>query len=123
MRRVKSRGTSLESRMEGILTSLNVSYEIQPDLPGHPDFKINGKRVLIFCDSSFWHGRRKDDVTGTSFRKNRKFWTDKITRNKRRDSSVNKELRGDGWRILRFWDTTILKRPQAIANRLREVVG
>jgi DNA mismatch endonuclease, patch repair protein len=123
MKRVHSRGTTLESEVEVILKGIKVKYEVQPKLPGHPDFRIRGTNVLLFCDSSFWHGRRQADVSGESFKRNRAYWTNKIVRNRERDAQTNRRLKTAGWKVLRFWDDSILKRPESVAARILEAVG
>lgn len=119
MRKVRSRGTSLEKAMEKILKKLKVKYEKQPKLLGRPDFRITGTNVLIFCDGSFWHGRRQKDVTGRAFRKNRGFWVKKLTGNRKRDQRINRTLLKAGWRVLRFWDTLILERAEYVTNSIK----
>jgi DNA mismatch endonuclease (patch repair protein) len=107
--------------MEEILKGINAPYEIQPSLAGHPDFRILRTKILIFCDSSFWHGRRKQDLMGKSFKKNRAYWTNKMIRNRERDARTNRKLRLAGWKTLRFWDDSILRRPDLVAARILEV--
>jgi DNA mismatch endonuclease Vsr len=123
MKKVKSVGTSLEKRMESILRSLGIRYQKQPNLQGHPDFRISGTNVLIFCDSSFWHGRREKEITGNAFKKNREFWREKLTENRNRDNRNNRTLRKSGWSVWRFWDTDILKQPDKVRNRLRRIIN
>jgi DNA mismatch endonuclease (patch repair protein) len=123
MKKVKSVGTSLEKRMESILRSLGIRYQKQPNLQGHPDFRISGTNVLIFCDSSFWHGRREKEITGNAFKKNREFWREKLTENRKRDTRNNRALRKSGWSVQRFWDTDILKRPDKVRNRLWRIIN
>lgn len=123
MKKVKSIGTSLEKRMESILRSLGIMYQKQPNLQGHPDFRISGTNVLIFCDSSFWHGRREKEITGNSFKKNREFWREKLTENRKRDNRNNRALRKSGWSVQRFWDTDILKKPDKVINRLKRITN
>jgi len=123
MRKVKSRGTSLEKQMERILKGLDVKYQKQPNLQGHPDFRISGTNVLIFCDSSFWHGRREKEITGKAFKKNREFWRGKLTENRKRDERNNRALRKSGWSVQRFLDTNILKRSDKVRNRLRRIIN
>ena len=123
MKKVKSVGTSLEKRMESILRSLGIRYQKQPNLQGHPDFRISGTNVLIFCDSSFWHGRREKEITGNAFKKNREFWREKLTENRKRDNRNNRALRKSGWSVWRFWDTDILKQPDKVRNRLRRIIN
>jgi len=109
MRRIKGSNTLIEKRMESILESLKLKYKKQPELFGHPDFRICGTKILIFCDSSFWHGR-----TRSKFKRNADFWENKITENRRRDSQVNRQLRKEGWKVLRFWDDAIELRPERV---------
>ncbi len=123
MKKVKSVGTSLEKGMESILRSLGIRYQKQPNLQGHPDFRISGTNVLIFCDSSFWHGRREKEITGNAFKKNREFWREKLTENRKRDTRNNRALRKSGWSVQRFWDTDILKRPDKVRNRLWRIIN
>jgi len=123
MRRVKRSGTGLEKAMEEILKSLHVRYEKQPHLTEHPDFRIKGTNVLIFCDSSFWHGRRLSEITGEAFKKNRELWVKKLTENKKRDKRYNRALRKRGWLVQRFWDTDVLKRHDKVRKRLLGILS
>jgi len=122
MRKIRSRGTGLEKTMREILENLSVEYETQPNLVGHPDFRIKGGRVLIFCDSSFWHGRRKEDVSGLTFHRNKAFWSRKLAATRRRDRILTRRLIDDGWTVLRFWDSDILQRSDFVRNRLRRAI-
>jgi len=123
MKRVKSSHTSIENKMETLLQELNIKYEEQPKLFGHPDFKIVGTNILIFCDSSFWHGRREKEVNGKAFKKNRHFWTKKLIENKKRDQRNNRKMRNEGWSVHRFWDTDILKNEEKVKVRLRRIMN
>lgn len=123
MKKVPQKGTKIEKVMEEILKALDIRYETQVDLSkGRPDFRLKGTNVLIFCDSSFWHGRRKNEISGEAFNRNREFWVDKLTANKRRDQRINQRLRRAGWSVHRFWDTDILKKPDKVTRRLRRIV-
>ena len=42
MRRVPSKGTSLERAMTSLLTEVGVAHEDHPSLPGRPDFRLIG---------------------------------------------------------------------------------
>jgi len=121
MRRVRSADTGLERAMEGILNGLGIRHENQPDLPGKPDFRIEGTNILVFCDSSFWHGRRPAEVSGKAFSRNKAFWVQKLVENKKRDERVRRALRRRGWSVHGFWDTDILANPDKVASRLRRL--
>ena len=123
MRKVKSKETGLEKKMEFILNELNIDYEKQPSLIGKPDFRIKDSNILIFCDSSFWHGRRESDVKGKSFKRNKEFWIAKLNYNKKRDARNNRLLRKDGWSVYRFWDTDIFKNQEKVMRRLKRIIN
>ena len=123
MKKVKSTDTNLEKTMEKTLRGLHIKYEKQPDLEGCPDFRIKGTNILIFCDSSFWHGKREKEITGEAFKKNREFWKKKLIENRKRDTQNNRALRRSGWSVQRFWDTDILKKPDKVINRLRRIIN
>jgi len=125
MKKVRRRGTKIEGQMKRFLDELNLSYEEQPRIKcirGTPDFRISGTKILIFCDSSFWHGRREKEVTGEAFKRNREFWTRKLKENRQRDRRNTKKLRNEGWFVHRFWDTDILKNPNKIRNELKKIL-
>ena len=122
MKRVRSFGTSIERGMEALLKKKKIRYEKQPSLIGKPDFRIKRTNVLIFCDSSFWHGRKHKEMTGEAFKKNKDFWANKLQNNKKRDARVNRILRGEGWSVLRFWDTDILKNPLKVEVKLMRAI-
>jgi len=123
MRRVKSVGTKLEESMERILKANKIRFVRQPGLFGKPDFLIKGTKLLVFCDSSFWHGRRKEELSGEAFRKNKDFWVCKLNYNRRRDASISRNLRRQGWSVYRFWDTDVLRYPERVAQRLIRGIG
>ena len=118
MRRVNSIGTSIEKCFERLLKYEGIKYKKQPRLIGKPDFQIRNSKIVVFCDSSFWHGRRKKEITGEAFKKNKEFWVNKLTENRKRDLRVNRALKKDGWHILRFWDTDILKHLEKVKKKI-----
>lgn len=65
------------------------------------------KKVAIFCDSEFWHGKKY--LNGEKFKTNTSFWETKIERNIERDKEVNDRLEAEGWTVLRFWDVELQK--------------
>ena len=104
--------------MAALLKNAGLSYRSQPHLKGNPDFRIAGTRIVIFCDSSFWHGRWLNTPKAERFYKNQDFWQAKLERNKRKDRRITREMRQRGWIVLRFWDNDILKKPEQVASRI-----
>ncbi|MEO7677501.1 MAG: very short patch repair endonuclease [Verrucomicrobiota bacterium] len=85
---------------------------------GKPDFVFRKARVAIFVDGCFWHGcpkcyRRPDS--------NKKYWDDKLNRNRQRDKDVNRLLRKKGWRVIRIWEHDLGK-PLRVIARIRQFV-
>ncbi len=70
-------------------------------LPGKPDFTFLRQRVTVFVDGCFWHGCPQHLRMPAS---NRSYWLEKIARNQARDRAVTRELRLEGWEVLRLWE-------------------
>lgn len=87
------------------------------DIPGQPDLTFQRHRVAVFCDGDFWHGRNLADlVAKLSKGHNAAYWTAKIRKNVSRDNANNDLLRGSGWRVIRVWETDILRSPMQVAD-------
>lgn len=68
---------------------------------GKPDFLFRGLRVCVFVDGCFWHGCPKCYMRPKS---NQIFWDGKAAANRARDKLVNRELKREGWHVLRIWE-------------------
>lgn len=90
-------------------------------LPGRPDIVFPTARVAVFCDGDFWHGRNWPERARRLRRgANADYWLAKIRRNMERDRLASEALRKAGWRILRFWESDLLRNPQrAVDQTLR----
>lgn len=104
MQAVKSKGTKLEKRLFAVLAGMGISgwKKNVGSIAGKPDVAFLNSKIAIFVDGCFWHGcpycRRKLPET------NRKYWKKKIARNKELAGNYNKQLRRDGWRVIRIWE-------------------
>lgn len=88
-------------------------------LPGTPDFVFPGYKIAIFLDGCFWHGCPKCKLCpGT----NKRFWNAKIRTNRKRDSAAKKQLTGNGWKVLRFWEHDIKNNPNKVINRIKNAL-
>ena len=85
-------------------------------LPGKPDFAFPKHKVAVFVDGCFWHGCPK---CYTRPKTNRKFWDRKREENMARDKRVNRQLRREGWRVIRIWQHSLQKSPEACLSRIR----
>ena len=98
---------------------VGLRYRKQGKLPGRPDFVFRRARVVVFCDSEFWHGYGWGTGARQSFKKNRNFWISKIERNIARDEEVNRQLKADGWTVLRFWENEILNDTDSCVSQVK----
>ena len=105
-----------------ILRRERIKFCAQPEIKGNPDFRILGVRIVVFCDSSFWHGRWVHTQKAEKFHKNQEFWQAKLIENRRRDRKVSQGLRKRGWVVLRFWDEDILQHSLRVSSRIRRAI-
>ena len=123
MSAVKSSGTKPELLLGSTMHKLGLRYRKHYKIKGKPDFVFVSAKIAVFCDGDFWHGNNwkirglsslEEELNGYS-----NFWKQKIIRNIDRDKRVNKELRKNGWRVLRFWESKILRQPEKIAQKVK----
>jgi DNA mismatch endonuclease, patch repair protein len=65
------------------------------------DIAFTRARVAVFVDGCFWHGCSEH---GNTPKANTAYWGPKLRRNRDRDERVNRELREDGWKVVRVWE-------------------
>ena len=93
------------------------------DLPGRPDIAFIKERVAIFCDGDFWHGRNLSErVKKLAKGHNADYWVAKVTRNVERDRSRTAELESQGWTVLRFWESDIVRDVSEVADQICSVL-
>jgi DNA mismatch endonuclease (patch repair protein) len=88
-------------------------------LPGRPDFVFPEQKVAVFVDGCFWHGCPK---CYTRPKTNRKFWDKKREDNMARDKRVTRQLRRQGWKVIRIWQHSLQKSPTTCLNRIRRAL-
>lgn len=118
-KKIKSKNTKIEIILGKALWSLGLRYRKNcKKVFGTPDFCFSNKKIAIFCDGKFWHGKKF--LEGERFKTNQDFWESKIKRNIQRDEEVNKTLRQNGWTVIRFWDTQINKELNKCVETIKE---
>ena len=75
-------------------------------------------KIACFVDGDYWHGRDLDArIAKLSAGHNPRYWVAKIRTNFERDRRHDAVLAASGWKVLRFWETDVLKDPgQAVAQ-------
>lgn len=116
-RKIKSKDTYIELILRKELWKRGFRYRINDNsVFGKPDIVFRRQKVAVFCDSEFWHGRKY--LSGERFKTNIDFWESKIKRNILRDKEVNKNLKADGWTVIRFWDKEIKENSDKCINKV-----
>jgi DNA mismatch endonuclease (patch repair protein) len=96
------------------------SYKMHPKMLGSPDFVFPKKKLVIFIDGDFWHGR--------NFSKNRnrlpkKYWREKIESNIRRDKKNRMKLKKQGWKVLRVWEHEVEKNLPGVITKIQKITN
>jgi DNA mismatch endonuclease (patch repair protein) len=113
MSRIKSSDTSIEVSLRKALWHRGHRYRKNcKDITGKPDICFKGKKIAVFCDSEFWHGKYFKEGIYIP-KSNKDYWIPKLKRNIERDEEVNLALRKNGWTVLRFWQKDIEKNMEA----------
>lgn len=122
---IKSRDTKLETDFLKLLSS-----EIYPRgyryrkhysrIPGKPDIVFIKEKVAVFLDGDFWHGYNFNKLKK---RLPKKYWLGKIERNITRDKKTNIVLKKLGWKVVRFWEHDLQKRPESATLKIKRILG
>lgn len=124
-RRNRKTDTTAELALRRALWRLGLRYRVHhKGLPGTPDIVFPRKRVVVFVDGDFWHGRdweqRKERLrSGT----NASYWLAKIGYNRERDRKNDKVLSQSGWTVLRLWETDVLASPDGTAKQVFDLIA
>ncbi len=118
MSKIRSKDTKIEKIIRSALWSRGYRYRIHPEnIIGKPDIVFTKKKLAIFCDSSFWHGRQYKNDTDR-IKTNQDYWKEKIKKNIERDNKVNEKLESEGWTVLRFWDDEIINETEKVITNI-----
>lgn len=116
MAKIRSKNTKPEVLIFEELDNRGISYEKHYSaIPGKPDIAFPDKKVAVFINGEFWHGRYfseyKDKLSD--------FWYKKISSNIKRDKKNYKLLRDDGWKIVKIWDRGLKKK---LKREVRKII-
>jgi DNA mismatch endonuclease (patch repair protein) len=123
MQAIRSKNTKIEIILGKALWAAGYRYrKNDKKVLGKPDFVFKKQKVAVFCDSEFWHG--KDwDVQQKRIGTNKDFWINKIQKNVNRDMKINEELKSQGWKVIRFWETEIKKNIGICVTKVIECIN
>lgn len=120
MSRIKSKNSEMEIILRRELWKKGLRYRKNvKKIFGKPDIAFKRKKIAIFCDSEFWHGKKL--IGGEIPKTNTEFWVNKIKKNIDRDKKVNETLQSDNWTVLRYWEKEIKRNYTTIANKIEKI--
>lgn len=83
---------------------------------GSVDYAYVNKKIAVFVDGIFWHGRNDCDRWKTTS------FASKISRTKQRDEWQNNEFKKNGWLVFRFWEDQINSNIDGCLEEIMKVV-
>jgi len=120
MQHIRSTGTTPERTIMLALKKRKIYFATYVSkIIGKPDIVFRRKKVVVFIDSDFWHGHSKRCIMPKS---NIDYWKNKIERNRKRDKLVNRELKKQGWRVIRIWEYDIKHNPEKSLRKILDVI-
>lgn len=120
MRQIRSKNMRPELQVRSIVHGMGYRYGLHAkDLPGKPDMVFRSRHKVIFVHGCFWHqhAAQRCPIKRTP-KSNRRYWTQKLANNQRRDARNQRKLRADGWGCLTIWECQ-LQNPDSVRRRVR----
>ena len=124
MSNIKNKDTGIEVKLRKALWKKGYRYRKNyKKLPGKPDIVLPKYKLVVFCDSEFFHGKDWEDLREQLKRgNNAEFWIKKISQNRVRDEEINKQLKFMGWTVIRFWGKDIKKDVEQCVKVIEETI-
>lgn len=124
MSNIKNKDTGIEVKLRKALWKKGYRYRKNyKKLPGKPDIALPKYKLVVFCDSEFFHGKDWEDLQEQLKRgNNAEFWIKKISQNRIRDEEINKQLKFMGWTVIRFWGKDIKKDVEQCVKVVEETI-
>lgn len=118
MSRIRGKNTNPERIIFSKLNQRRIYYAKHVRaLPGRPDVVFRRAKLAVFIDGDFWHGWRfplwQHKLSNE--------WREKISANRARDQRNFRELRRNGWKVLRIWEHQIEKSPDDCVEKILKI--
>ena len=124
MQHIKSSNTKIEVLLRKALWKKGYRYRKNyKKLPGKPDIVLTKYKIAIFCDGEFFHGKDWEILKPRLEKGNSsEYWVSKISKNRKHDDEINKELLFLGWTVIRFWGNDIKKNTDECIKVIEEII-
>ncbi|MCK5320353.1 very short patch repair endonuclease [Candidatus Parcubacteria bacterium] len=121
MSKIKNKDSKIEIEFRKALWKEGFRYRKNVNVYfGKPDLILKKYKTVIFIDSCFWHGCKKHCKMPAT---NKKFWGNKIERNKERDKEIKRYYKKIGWNIIRVWEHDINKNLDKIIIKVSKILN
>jgi DNA mismatch endonuclease (patch repair protein) len=116
MSEIKGENTKIEKAIFRELRKKGIYFKKHYNrLLGKPDIALPRKKKAIFIDGDFWHGYQ---FIKLKKRLPKKYWSEKIEKNVKRDRKNRAQLKKEGWFVLRVWGHEIEKDIEKTVNKI-----
>lgn len=123
MSHIRAKDTKPEVLLRKALWKRGIRYRKNyVALPGKPDIALTRYKIAVFVDGDFWHARGHQDSPGEQVASNKEYWQKKLRNNVERDKAVNDVLTEDGWLVLRFWSSDVMKHLDDCINQILQYI-
>lgn len=120
MSKIRSKNTKAELAVFSELRKRKIYFQKHyKKIIGSPDIAFPKKKIAIFIDGDFWHGK---NFLKNKKRLPRKYWRKKIESNILRDKRNRTKLRKQGWQVLRIWEHEVLKNLLRTVNKIQKLI-
>lgn len=121
MQNIRSADTKMEVLIRSELHKRGFRFRKNvKSMGGKPDIVFTKYKVVVFLDSCFWH---KCPYHSNIPKTNVAYWIPKLERNKKRAKEVNKKLRQQGWRVLRFWEHQVNNNFDRVIDKIAQTIA
>ena len=119
MSRIKSKNTRMENVFRSYIRNKGIrGCRINSkNIFGKPDLFFGKKKIAVFIDGCFWHKCPKCFNLPKS---NFGYWSEKLERNVQRAKEVNKVLKEERVKVIRFWGHEVEKNIEKCYKRLEK---
>lgn len=118
MSRIRSKDTLPEKKLSKLLWKAGYRYRKHYRIVGKPDLVIVSKKIAIFVDGEFWHGKNFRKWKGNLSN----FWLNKVSENIKRDKRNDRYLIKAGWMVIHVWGRQIIKDGERVLRRIDKLV-
>lgn len=123
MSRITAKNTGPELALRKALSAADLrGYRVHyAKVAGKPDVAFVGRKVAVFVQGCFWHSCPHCQPRRPTH--NKRFWEEKLDRNKARDLRNDRALRKADWRVITIWECRLRKFPASAVRRVERALA